>query len=116
MHKVACDLEQKLPFESLSFDVVLTFFVLEHINDIDQLFSEIERTMKPGAIRIIGHFKQRRAYEFHHGKDRFKIERYTYGIEQIQKLAEYNFLTMWDEPIFEDGIHIGDVIVLTKNP
>lgn len=46
MQKVVCDLEQDLPFENDSFDVATSFFVLEHISDLDKLFSEVYRILK----------------------------------------------------------------------
>jgi ubiquinone/menaquinone biosynthesis C-methylase UbiE len=51
--KVVCDLEEALPFEDRSFDLILSFFVLEYIENIEQLFMETERIMRPGAIWVI---------------------------------------------------------------
>lgn len=42
-----CNLEEPLPYEDSSFDLVMSFFVLEHIANLDELFAEVDRTMKP---------------------------------------------------------------------
>ena len=47
IEKVVCDLEKTLPFEDNSFDLATTFFVLEHINNISDLFAEVYRILKP---------------------------------------------------------------------
>jgi ubiquinone/menaquinone biosynthesis C-methylase UbiE len=38
INTVVCDLETTLPFEDESFDMVTSFFVLEHIGDLNFLF------------------------------------------------------------------------------
>ena len=46
IEKIVCDLEDTLPFDDESFDVATSFFVLEHIEDINFLFSEMYRIVK----------------------------------------------------------------------
>ena len=41
-----------LPYENDSFDVIYSFQVFEHIQDIGKTFSEIERTLKPGGSLV----------------------------------------------------------------
>lgn len=113
--KIICNLEEALPFEDESFDLLLSFFVLEHIEHLEGLFEEATRVMKPWSTWIVGHFKQRRAYEYKHGHEKFKIERFTHHVEHIKKLAEYNFLDFFDKEIVENGISVGDILVLVKN-
>ena len=60
--KVICDLEEDLPFEDNHFDIITSFFVLEHIEHIQHLFQEISRILAPKWKRIIGHFLQRREF------------------------------------------------------
>jgi len=112
--KIICNLEKELPFERESFDILLSFFVLEHIQNLEELFVEAERVMRPWARWIIGHFKQRKAYEHRINSEKFKIERITYSKDDIKKLAEYSFLDFFAEEIEESWINIGDVIVLEK--
>ncbi|MEI7558155.1 MAG: class I SAM-dependent methyltransferase [bacterium] len=46
IEKVVCDLEDTLPFDDESFDLATSFFVLEHIENIDNLFGELYRILK----------------------------------------------------------------------
>jgi ubiquinone/menaquinone biosynthesis C-methylase UbiE len=46
VEKIVCDLEDTLPFDDESFDVATSFFVLEHIEDINFLFGEMYRILK----------------------------------------------------------------------
>jgi ubiquinone/menaquinone biosynthesis C-methylase UbiE len=46
IEKVVCDLEEELPFDDDTFDLATSFFVLEHIEDIEYLFEEVYRILK----------------------------------------------------------------------
>jgi 2-polyprenyl-6-hydroxyphenyl methylase / 3-demethylubiquinone-9 3-methyltransferase len=41
---------ESLPFEAQSFDVVCCCDVLEHVDDLDRVISEIARVLKPGGV------------------------------------------------------------------
>ncbi len=45
--KVLGDVEQKLPFEDKSFDSVTAIFVLNYVQNYQQLLQEIKRVLKP---------------------------------------------------------------------
>jgi ubiquinone/menaquinone biosynthesis C-methylase UbiE len=45
--KIICDLEEKLPLENGSIDLAFSFFVLEHIANLNTLFEEMERILRP---------------------------------------------------------------------
>jgi len=40
----------KLPFKDESFDAVVTFDVLEHLDDLQSALSEVKRVLKPGGV------------------------------------------------------------------
>lgn len=42
-----------LPFESETFDVIISFQVIEHIADYDSYFREIRRVLKPDGILLL---------------------------------------------------------------
>jgi ubiquinone/menaquinone biosynthesis C-methylase UbiE len=44
---VACDLDSKLPFQSDFFDLAVSFFVIEHLSDLENFFMETYRILKP---------------------------------------------------------------------
>ena len=43
----------ELDFPAGSFDVVFTCFVLQHVSDLDRVFSEVRRVLKPGGLFIV---------------------------------------------------------------
>jgi len=43
----------RLPFEPQSFDVVYSFKVLPHVEEIDTAFEEIARVLKPGGVAVL---------------------------------------------------------------
>jgi ubiquinone/menaquinone biosynthesis C-methylase UbiE len=47
------DLTRRLPLPSTSFDRVLSCLVLEHIHDLDAVFSEMARICKPGGFVVV---------------------------------------------------------------
>ena len=49
---------EELPFEKNSFDVVLCCDVLEHVNDLPKVISEISRVLKSGGIFIYDTFNR----------------------------------------------------------
>jgi len=114
VEKVVCDLEDTLPFDDESFDVATLFFVLEHIEDVDSLFGEIYRILKPGWTLIIGHFIQRREFIWKKDKDQFRIKFFNHRIQDIEKSLIKNFFDLHVVPIREEGIIIGHVVVCSK--
>lgn len=43
-----------LPFQSNAFDLTLSTCVLAHVNDPEQVFSELRRVTKPGGVVVVG--------------------------------------------------------------
>jgi len=119
IQKVVCDLNEKLPFDDESFDIATSFFVLEHIENIEWLFEEVYRILKYWWIWLIGHFIQRREFEREHWKwkehIKFKIQQYRYKLEDLKKIAEYNFFNFKYQEIVGKWVLIGYLIVCEKN-
>ena len=47
------DLHEPLPFGDGEFDVVVSGLVLEHLRELDGLFAEVRRVLKPGGRAVI---------------------------------------------------------------
>lgn len=56
----------KIPFKSNSFDVVICTHVYEHVPDPKQLFNEIYRVLKPGAVCYLAAQNKLFPWEPHH--------------------------------------------------
>lgn len=114
VEKVVCDLENTLPFEDESFDLATSFFVLEHIEDINGLFKEIYRILRTWWMLIIGHFIQRREFIWKKDKDQFKIKFLNHRVQDLEKLLKKNFFDLHVLPIREEGSVIGHILVCKK--
>lgn len=119
VEKVVYDLEKELPFDEDSFDFAMSFFVLEHISDLEYTLWEIYRILKPEGRLIIWHFLQRREFEWNVWKwenhKKFKIKQYHYKLKDIQEAAEYNFFKFDYQEIVEDSIVIWYLIICDKD-
>lgn len=114
VNKFVCDLEAPLPFADESFDVAFSFFVLEHIEDIQSFFDEVYRILRPGWIYIVWYFLQRREFVWKADKDQFKISLYPHRIQDIKKAAEKAFFQVKLHDIVEKGFLLGWNIELKK--
>lgn len=54
-----------LPFESQTFDIVSSWFVLEHIKDLKLSLKEMARVVKPGGVIVLFTQDVRSAYDGH---------------------------------------------------
>ena len=52
-HKVVLDLEQKLPFDDHLFDSVTMAFVVNYVQNVEQLFREAKRVLKSGGVLAV---------------------------------------------------------------
>lgn len=112
--KTVCDLEAPLPFPDESFDLALSFFVIEHIENLDNFFSEVYRIVKPWWVAILWYFLQRREFVWKADKDQFKISLYNHRIQDIQKAAEKAFFEVKLHDVVEKGYVLGWDIELKK--
>ena len=112
---VVCDLETELPFDQNYFDIVLSFFVLDHIKHMQSLFNEIYKTLKPGGRFVIWHFIQRRAVEFKIDDIKFKVNRYNYRLQELKKLLQNELFEVNLQEVFNKKDLIGWIIIAKKS-
>jgi SAM-dependent methyltransferase len=48
-----CDLAETLPFDTGSFDVVVSNQVIEHVPNTDQFVAEAHRVLRPGGLAVV---------------------------------------------------------------
>jgi ubiquinone/menaquinone biosynthesis C-methylase UbiE len=86
--QLVADLEKKFPLGDEIFDVAVCFFTLEHIENVDNFFNETFRILRPEGKLFIGHFFQRRAFEWTAQKRTFKIRQWKRTTEELQEKAQ----------------------------
>lgn len=72
--KVVADMNEIRPFADLSYDVLLSFFALEYVTDLQDFFTQAYRVMRQDAIFVFSYFYQRREFVFGHADEQYKIE------------------------------------------
>lgn len=115
VEKVICNLEENLPFENESFDLAVSFFVIEHIENIDNFLSEIYRILKEDGRCMISYFPQRREFTREKNHDKFKIQLFHHRLEDIKEKAEYQFFKFQTIKTYDDkNIESWTLIILDK--
>ena len=87
----------KLPFEGKSFDAVLSFGVLEHVQNDRESVKEISRVLKPGGLFFCFFLPQK--YSWRNRLQYLKGDYYhdrLYSIKQVRNLLENNGLNILD--------------------
>ena len=115
VEKSVCNLEQPLPYGTHEFDLVLTFFVFEHIDNLRELFSEVQRVLKPAGSWVVGHFLHRREFTFKDNKGEFKIRHNKRKFEQLEEFAEWAFLEHSFVDVIEKGNLLGRIYKFENN-
>lgn len=114
VEKTVCDFKEPLPFENDSFDLATSFFVLEHLENLENIFSETQRILTEHWRWIIGHFLQRREFIRKTKNESFKIEFHNHRKEDIEKIGKRYFWTIDIFPVKEKDDIIWYIIILEK--
>ena len=112
--QLVADLEKKLPLDDDSFDIAVSFFTLEHVEQMETFFSEAYRILRTEGKLFIGHFFQRREFEWTAEKKRFKIRQFKRTTEELQEEAEKAFFNVEILPLYDNADHTGDLLICTK--
>ena len=109
------DLNNGIPLENDSADVVLMFFMFLYILDIQQLMENVYRIMKKDGVCLLFHHIERRLYKHKVKWQIFKIQNYTHQFNAINKLLDYNFFQYKILDIEEKGTLVWKLYVISKN-
>ena len=112
--KHVVDLEQTFPFDDNSFDLAFCFFTLEHIQNIENFFNETYRILSDDGQIFIGHFFQRREFEWTVNQKKFKIQQYKRSTEDIEKVMKESFFDVDIVPMSDKWVHTWDLIIWKK--
>ena len=105
----------KLPYKTNSFDVVMAYGVLGHLeNDMDEAFNEVNRVIKNGGLlaaslcydnigRSIFRLREYMKKRFNPRKERHFYTRLFSKPEIIQTLKSFGFELLELEPVFSRG-------------
>lgn len=115
VEKIVCNLESPLPFDGDSFDLAVSFFVIEHLSNIEFFFEEIYRILDKNWTFILWYFFQRRSFEWKVWKDSFKIKIYNHRLEDVLKYWKNAGFEVNTLPVKEKGNLIWNIFVFEKN-
>lgn len=115
VQKFVFNLEDKFPFESDTFDLATSFFVIEHLYSLENFLNETYRVLKIWWKLIIWYFLQRREFLRKLDWVKFKIKMYKHKIDDIKNIAQDCFFDVVTVPVFEKSELIGYIIVCEKN-
>ena len=109
----ACDVVadcRDLPFRDASFDGVLSTQVLEHVDDLDRLFAEVRRVLRPGGAFVFTaplvarvHCAPHDYWRFSEFGLRYLLERHDFRVQAVEPMG--GFLTtqccLWSFYVWE---------------
>lgn len=104
-----------LPFENESFDAVIAMFLIVHLRNLDEAFSEVYRVIKPGGVFILSNINQRKAPVLKIGKEEILIHSFYHMPKNVIGALEKNWFKVEEEEyIYEEGIWINQIIKAVK--
>jgi ubiquinone/menaquinone biosynthesis C-methylase UbiE len=95
------DLREDWSFEENSFDLITCSLVLEHIEDLDFIFAEARRVLRPAGRFYIGELHPFKQYEgskarFETGAGVFELECFTHHVSEYFAAAKKNGFRLID--------------------
>ena len=106
---------ENLPFEDLTFDMVIATFVIVHLADLRLAFEEVYRVLKDDGIFILTNINQRKAPKLKIGKDEIVIKSFYHRPEIVlQELKDCFFEIEKEEFIDQEGTWINQIVKVRK--
>ena len=96
---VVADLTKPWPCKSESFELIVCNLVLEHIEDLDAIFAEVSRALKPGGRFCLGELHPFRQYKgtkanFQTGNEAIEIQAFVHHLSDFTEAARVNGLAL----------------------
>ena len=93
------DLTKLWPCKTGAFELIVCNLVLEHIEDLDHIFSEASRVLVAGGKVFVCELHPYRQYQgtqarFQHGEDTIKIEAFVHHLSDFTEAAARNGLSL----------------------
>ena len=88
---------ESLPFKDGWFDLVTSWYVLEHVQDVEACLREMVRVMKPGGTIFINAPDYRNSYEEHYGIDIGKPMVENKGVLRETIVAQHKSLEIFED-------------------
>ncbi len=112
--KVECDLNDQLPFENETFDLVMAFFVLLHVQNLDMLVREVHRILKPGGRFLVFHHIEKKPLEHKVGGEKFIIENMGWRYQHVKSFLINAGFDVQSKRVEENGTKVGEYILAIK--
>lgn len=93
------DITQPWEFKGSFFDLIVCNLVLEHIQDLNHIFSEAARTLRPRGNFSINELHPCRQYEgtkarYYRFDEKIEVDAFVHHISDFLKVAERNHLSL----------------------
>lgn len=96
--KIVADIQEPLPFEHNTFDLLVCFFVLVHCEELQTVFRHLRGVTKEGGTLYVFHHLERREFVHEIHGNRFKIASHYYSFSHITEAAVYEW---WSEDVYD---------------
>ena len=100
---------------SEKYDVIVSFFVMVHMVDLEIFFNHIQQLLRPGGYAVFNNIPQKRLPVLKSGKLSFKITAYHHVDNDVEKILSFQGLKIIEkESSIEKNEHISTVYVIRK--
>lgn len=103
------------PFPDNSFDIIIGFFLLVHIDNLRLFFQEIDRLLSTNGLFLCNNIPQRRAPLLEVDDKKFIIKSFDYSDRAVIKKAEKkNLLLQEKKEIIQKEAHVSTIFLFKK--
>jgi malonyl-CoA O-methyltransferase len=93
------DITQPWEFDNASFDLIVCNLVLEHVQDLDHVFSQAARTLRPKGRFFVNELHPFRQYDgtkarFYRNEEKIEVEAFVHHVSDYLKAAEISLLSL----------------------